>query len=140
MKRVGLLLLAGWLALPLAAQQPPPPEDPEREKEEKAEAPRPAPQTQRREPRPLDWADVDILTGKTRRAAQDARRPANAPYAYVTVPVRELDALDDAALLGRVGIFPAGVAARSFRVRGRSLLALPLLTGAGRHGMVLVVP
>lgn len=147
MKLAGLLLLAGLLALPVAAQQPAPAENQEKEKKTKPaaepEKPRPVPQLQRREPRPLDWNDVDILTGKTRRAEQEQRRRVGHPFPYVSVPVRDLDRLDDAALFSRTGIFPAGVAARSFAFRGRSLLALPLLVGThhgGRGGTVIVVP
>ena len=37
---------------------------------------------------PLDWRDVDILTGKSERAEREARRPyaGYAPYAYGGVP------------------------------------------------------
>lgn len=143
MRLAGLFILAGILALPAAAQQPAPAENQEKEKKTEPaaepEKPRPVPQLQRREPKPLDWNDVDILTGKSRRAEEEQRRRAANPYVYVSVPVRDLDNLDDAALFARTGIFPLGLASRSFGLRGRNLLGLPLLGGAGRRGTVIVV-
>jgi hypothetical protein len=143
MKLASLLLMAGLLALPAAAQQPAPVENPDKEKKPEPaaqeEKPRPVPQLQRREPKPLDWADVDILTGKTRRAEEEQRRRTANPYVYLSVPVRDLDGLDDAALFRRTGVFPAGLASRSFGLRGRNLLGLPLLVGTGRRGSVIVV-
>lgn len=146
MRLAGLFVLAGILALPAAAQQPAPAENPEKERQAEPAAqearPRPVPQLQRREPKPLDWNDVDILTGKSRRAEEEQRRRAANPYVYLSVPLRDLDGLDDAALLSRTGVFPARLASRSFGRRGRNLLGLPLLVGThrgGRRGAVIVV-
>jgi hypothetical protein len=143
MRLAGLVLLAGILALPASAQQPPPAENQEKAKKTEPaaepEKPRPVPQLQRREPKPLDWNDVAILTGKSRRAEEAQRRRAANPYVYLSVPLGDLDGLDDAALFSRTGVFPARLASRSFGLRGRNLLGLPLLGGAGRRGTVIVV-
>jgi hypothetical protein len=143
MRLAGLLVLAGILALPVAAQQPAPAEKTEKEKKAdpaaREESPRPVPQLQRREPKPLDWADVDILTGKTRRAAEQERRRSAQPYVYLDTPVGGLGRMDAAGFSGRVSALPLGLTSRSFGLRGRNLLGLPLLTRTGRRGTVIIV-